>query len=174
MGDQAATFFTALAQRDIGLRLNTLRAPLPDLSAKLPWQTEAIPWCPEGRLLIQEADYGTHPYHTAGMYYSQDPSAMAAAVILDPQPGEWILDLAAAPGGKGTHIAARMQNDGLLVANDTSRRRTSVLSMNLERMGVRNAMVTNETPERLAARWQGLFDAVLVVCTVFWRGYVLS
>lgn len=162
MGDQAPAFFTALAQRDIGLRLNTLRGSVPDLIAKLPWQTEAIPWCAEGRLLVEDAAYGTHPYHTAGVYYSQDPSAMAAAVILDPQPGEWILDLAAAPGGKGTHIAARMQNEGLLVANDTSRRRTSVLSMNLERMGVLNAMVTNETPERLASRWPGLFDAVLV------------
>jgi len=87
---------------------------------------------------------------------------MAAAVLLDPRPGEWVLDLAAAPGGKTTHIAARMRGEGVLVANELVRRRASVLAMNIERMGVTNALILNETPERLAERWAGLFDAVLV------------
>jgi NOL1/NOP2/fmu family ribosome biogenesis protein/precorrin-6B methylase 2 len=87
---------------------------------------------------------------------------MAAGVLLDPQPGEWVLDIAAAPGGKATHIAARMQGEGVLVANEVGRRRATVLAMNLERMGVTNAIVTNELPDRLASRWPGLFDAVLV------------
>jgi len=87
---------------------------------------------------------------------------MAAEILLNPDPGEWILDLAAAPGGKATHIAARMHGDGVLVANEVGRRRATVLAMNLERMGVTNAMVTNELPVRLADRWPGLFDAVLV------------
>ena len=163
LGDAAPDFFAALAKRDIGLRLNSLRGPLDVLKARIPWKTASIPWCPEG-LWLQEEDaaLGAHPYHTTGVYYVQDPSAMAAGVLLDPRPGEWVLDLAAAPGGKATHIAARMQGEGVLVANEVGRRRTTVLALNLERMGVTNAMVTNEMPDRLAERWPGFFDAVLV------------
>ena len=163
LGDEAEAFFGALARRDVGLRLNPLRGALTALRARIPWRVEAAPWCPEGLWLQEdEVAIGAHPYHTAGVYYIQDPSAMAAGVLLDPQPGEWVLDLAAAPGGKATHLAARMDNQGVLVANEVNRRRTSVLAMNLERMGARNAMILNETPERLAARWGGIFDAVLV------------
>jgi len=193
LGSEADDFFAALARRDIGLRLNSLRGPLDSLRARIPWSNIPVPWCPEGIWLqpedteaaYTEAEYvnaepgevprrsragqpgekvsaGVHPYHTAGVYYIQDPSAMAAAVILAPKPGEWVLDVAAAPGGKATHLAARMQNQGVLVANDVSRRRVPVLAMNLERMGVTNALITNEYPDRLAARWGRMFDAVLV------------
>lgn len=162
LGDEAPAFFAALAKRDVGLRLNPRRGPLDLLKARIPWETQPVPWCPEGQWLQDDAQVGTHLLHTTGVYYVQDPSAMAAAVLLDPQPGEWILDLAAAPGSKATHIAARMRGEGVLVANEVSRRRASVLAMNLERMGVTNTMVTNETPDRLADRWPGLFDALLV------------
>ncbi|HOU12207.1 MAG TPA: RsmB/NOP family class I SAM-dependent RNA methyltransferase [Anaerolineae bacterium] len=162
LGDEADAFFAALTKRDVGLRLNPLRGPLDDLKVRIPWETQPIPWCPEGVWLQEEASAGAHLYHTLGVYYMQDPSAMAAGVLLDPRPGEWVLDLAAAPGGKTTHIAARMQGEGVLVANEVVRRRATVLAMNVERMGVANALVINETPERLAARWPGLFDAVLV------------
>ncbi len=162
LGDDADAFFAALTKRDVGLRLNPARGPLDDLTARIPWETQPIPWCPEGLWLQEEAQAGAHLYHTLGVYYMQDPSAMAAAVLFDPQPGEWVLDLAAAPGGKTTHIAARMRGEGVLVANEVVRRRASVLAMNVERMGVTNALVVNETPERLAARWAGFFDAVLV------------
>jgi len=162
LGDTAGDFFAALAQRDIGLRLNPRRGALADLRTRIPWKTTPVPWCPAGLWLQETAAIGTHPYHRVGMFYSQDPSAMAAGVLLDPQPGEWVLDLAAAPGGKATHIAGRMQGKGVLVANDVARRRASVLAMNLERMGVTNAIVTNESPERLATRWNDLFDALLV------------
>lgn len=163
LGEEAVPFFEALGKRDVGLRLNSARGTLPALRARIPWETKPVPWCPES-LWVQEegADVGAHPYHAAGLYYIQDPSAMAAGVLLDPQPGEWVLDLAAAPGGKATHLAARMGNDGVLVANDVARRRTSVLAMNLERMGVTHALISNETSERLCDRWAGLFDAVLV------------
>ncbi|MBN1259442.1 MAG: RsmF rRNA methyltransferase first C-terminal domain-containing protein [Anaerolineae bacterium] len=162
LGPQAPEFFTALAKRDIGLRLNSRRGALDALASRIPWQTAPVPWCPEGLWLQEEAPAGGHPYHLAGVYYMQDPSAMAAAVLLDPRPGEWILDLAAAPGSKATHIGARMQGQGVLVANEIMRHRVPILAMNLERMGVANAVVTNEMPERLAGRWPGLFDAVLV------------
>jgi 16S rRNA C967 or C1407 C5-methylase (RsmB/RsmF family)/NOL1/NOP2/fmu family ribosome biogenesis protein len=162
LGEEAADFFIALGHRDVGLRLNPLRGPLPALEAVLPWDTRPVPWCLEGLWLGQDADVSKHPYHTAGVYYIQDPSAMAAAVLLDPKAGEWVLDIAAAPGGKASHIGSRMAGKGVFVANDVVRRRTSVLAKNIERMGISNALITNETPERLASRWKGLFDAVLV------------
>lgn len=170
--DEAEAFFAALSKRDYGIRINPLRGASEDLRTKLPWTTERVPWCPAGRWLdpaqagagpsIADLSLGAHPYHTAGVYYVQDPGAMAAAVLLDPQPGEWVLDLAAAPGSKATHMAARMKGEGVLVANEVSRRRTSVLAMNLERMGVTNALVTNAYPDKLAEAWPGLFDAMLV------------
>lgn len=162
LGDEAPDFFVAMARRDDGLRLNPQRGDPDVLKAKIPWTCEPVPWCPEGLWLREDADIGNHPYHTTGVIYSQDPSAMAAAPLLDPRPGEWVLDLAAAPGSKATHIAARMKGEGVLVANDVSRRRTPVLAMNLERMGVTHAMVTNAYPDRLAGAWAGLFDAMLV------------
>jgi precorrin-6B methylase 2 len=87
---------------------------------------------------------------------------MAAAPLLAPQPDEWVLDLCAAPGGKTTHLAARMGNQGVLVANEIHPRRARVLAENLDRLGVTNALVVNESPSRLADRWEGLFDRVLV------------
>ncbi len=177
LGAESEAFLAAMAKRDVGLRLNPSRGEPAFLSTQLPWTTAPVPWCPEGLVLQAtppadastnsrdsdpDASIGVHPYHTAGVFYSQDPSAMAAAVLLDPQPGEWVLDLAAAPGSKATHIAARMQGEGVLVANEVSRKRTTVLAMNLERMGVTNAVVTNAYPERLSEAWPGLFDAMLV------------
>ncbi len=163
LGDEAPLFFDALAQRDVGLRANTLRAPVSEIVERIPWKTTPVPWCPEG-LWLREKDValGVHPYHVTGAYYVQDPSAMAAGVLLDPRPGEWVLDLASAPGGKATHLASRMGGRGVLVANEVVRRRASVLAMNLERMGVTNALVTNEYPDQLAERWPRFFDAVLV------------
>ncbi len=105
---------------------------------------------------------GKHPYHAAGLYYLQEPSAMAVAELLDPQPGERVLDLAAAPGGKATHIASLMQGQGLLIANEIHPQRAWELAGNLERWGARHVAVTNETPERLAERFPGFFDRVLV------------
>ncbi len=167
LGAESADFFTALGKRDYGLRLNPQRGPVARIKAALPWMTSPVPWCPEGVWLTEETlqgelSLGSHPYHTAGAYYVQDPSAMAAAVLLNPQPGEWVLDLAAAPGSKASHIAARMAGEGVLVANEVSRGRTTVLAMNLERMGVKNAMVTNAPVDRLLEVWPGLFDAMLV------------
>ncbi|HJA93006.1 MAG TPA: RsmF rRNA methyltransferase first C-terminal domain-containing protein [Candidatus Eisenbergiella merdipullorum] len=105
---------------------------------------------------------GKHPWHEAGVYYIQEPSAMAAVPFLGAQPGERILDLCAAPGGKSTQIAAAMRGEGLLVCNEIHPARAGILSENIERMGVRNALVLNETPDRLAERFPGFFDRILV------------
>ncbi len=105
---------------------------------------------------------GKHPYHLAGLYYLQDPSAMSAAELLGPRPGERVLDLAAAPGGKTTHIASLMQGQGLLVANEIKTKRLNHLVVNVERWGATNVVVTNETPERVADQFGAFFDRVLV------------
>ena len=109
-----------------------------------------------------EYEPGKHPFHLAGLYYLQDPSAMSAAELLGPQPGERVLDLAASPGGKTTHIASLMQGQGLLVANEIKTKRLNHLVVNVERWGAGNLVVTNETPERLADHFGAYFDRVLV------------
>jgi NOL1/NOP2/sun family putative RNA methylase len=150
-----------------GLRANTLKISPRDLADRLPYELWPVPWCPDGFRLPEDLvpgqpSPGRHPYHAAGLYYLQEPSAMAVAELLDPQPGERILDLCAAPGGKSTHLAARMNGKGLLVANDTHPKRVWELAENLERWGARNVAVINENPARLAERLPGFFDRVLV------------
>lgn len=142
-----------------GLRWNPLKTR--DFPA-LPWSLEPVPWEPLGCYYDPAARPGLHPWHAAGLYYLQEPSAMAPVALLDPQPGERILDLCAAPGGKTTQIAGRMEGRGLLVCNELNPKRARILSSNLERLGVRNALCLNEHPARLADRFPGCFDAVLV------------
>lgn len=164
LGAEIGPFLQALTgPYRTGLRVNPLKIDPEAFWARSPFPLSPVPWCPEGFVLEATGlRPGLHPYHAAGLYYLQDPSAMAAALLLDPQPGEWVLDLAAAPGGKTTHLAARMRNTGVLVANEIHPRRATVLAFNVERMGVTHAVLLNETPQRLAERWAGLFDRVLV------------
>jgi len=146
----------------IGLRVNTLKLD-PELFFSLfPHQLNSISWTEEGFTLPPNVRPGKHPYHAAGLYYLQDPSAMAVTTLLDPKPGDRVLDLAAAPGGKTTHIAAKMGNRGILVANDINPKRVRILSNNLERWGARNVIVLNETPARLSDHFGAYFDKVLV------------
>jgi len=145
-----------------GLRVNTLKIPSAEFLALAPWSLERVPWCATGFTLPDDHRAGRHPFHAAGLYYLQEPSAMAVGEVLGAQPGERVLDLCAAPGGKATHLAAQLGGQGVLVANEVHRRRARTLAENLERCGVTNAIVTSETPERLASHWPGLFDRVLV------------
>ena len=145
--------------RAVGLRFNPLKtADLPEL----PFDLSPVPWAEHGYFYNPDTRPGLHPYHEAGVYYLQEPSAMAPAQLLQPQPGEWILDLCAAPGGKSTQIAAAMQGQGLLVCNEIHPGRAKILARNIERMGISNAVVLNETPQRLAQRFAGCFDRILV------------
>ena len=128
----------------------------------LPFLREAVPWEPLGVYYDPQARPGLHPYHDAGVYYLQEASAMAPVGLLDPQPGEWVLDLCAAPGGKSTQIAGRMAGKGLLVCNEINPKRSRILSQNIERMGIANALVLNEHPEKLSQRFPGAFDRVLI------------
>ncbi len=121
-----------------------------------------IPWARDGYYYDAETRPGRHPYHEAGLYYIQEPSAMAVEELLDPQPGERILDLCAAPGGKTTQIAGRMLDRGLLVSNEIHPARAKILSQNVERIGAANVVVTNEEPSRLAEYFPEYFDRILV------------
>ncbi len=162
--EEAQAFLRALRGRPyVGLRVNTLKIAVEDFLRLAPWPLTPVPWCPEGFVLEDPAARpGTHPYHAAGLFYIQDPTAMAPAALLDPQPGEWVLDLAAAPGGKTTHLAARMQDRGLLVANDVQPRRLRELNHNLDRWAATQVLVTQALPGRLARAWGAIFHRVLV------------
>jgi len=164
LGDEYPAFLSSYTGRpSVGLRVNTLKIAPEVFRQVAPFVLTPVPWCAAGFTIAgEDVEPGKHPFHAAGLYYLQDPSAMAAAELLDPQPGERVLDLASAPGGKATHIAAKMQGQGLLVANEIHPKRAWELAGNLERWGATNVAITNETPERLAEHFTGFFDRVLV------------
>jgi NOL1/NOP2/sun family putative RNA methylase len=164
LGDEAPAFFGHYANPpDAGLRANPLKIDPEELFDHLDLDLAPISWSPAGRVVADTGvSLGLHPYHAAGLYYVQEPAAQAVVEILDPQPGERVLDLAAAPGGKATHIAGKMAGRGLLVANEIHPKRVWDLAKNLERWGARNTLIANETPARLAGALPGFFDRVLV------------
>jgi NOL1/NOP2/sun family putative RNA methylase len=162
LGPEVDAFLAALASPPTALRINTLRGDTERIRARLPWALEPLPFPRDGFLIGSEHRPGRHPFHAAGLFYLQDAGAMAVAALAAPQPGELVLDLAAAPGGKSTHIAALMGGEGVLVANDVQPARVRELVGNLERCGVGNTLVTQETAARLADRLGARFDRVLV------------
>ncbi|XME03175.1 RsmB/NOP family class I SAM-dependent RNA methyltransferase [Lachnospiraceae bacterium C1.1] len=121
-----------------------------------------IEWCTDGCYYDNKTKPGRHPYHEAGIYYIQEPSAMAPVTNLMAESGEKVLDLCAAPGGKTSQIASLMNGKGFLLANEIIPSRAKILSENMERMGVRNCLVTSETPGKLAEIFEGYFDRILV------------
>lgn len=123
---------------------------------------ENVPWEENGYYYTEEARPGKHVYHEAGLYYIQEPSAMSAAALLAPKPGMRVLDLCAAPGGKTTQLASYLNQEGLLIANEIHPARCKILSQNVERMGITNAIVTNEDSAHLAEKFPSFFHAILV------------
>ena len=159
LGEEYEAFLQSLERpRAVALRFNPLKGEKPDL----PFVGESVPWENQGYYYDPDSRPGLHVYHEAGVYYLQEASAMSAVALLDPKPYERVCDLCAAPGGKTTQIAGRMQGDGFLLCNEYSPKRAKILSRNIERLGVANALVTNETVENLAERLEGFFDRVLV------------
>ena len=150
-------------ERAYGLRYNPIKAESKEsfLSA-MPFRLRKVKWAKEGFYYNYEERPGKHVLHEAGAYYIQEPSAMSAVEILNPKPGERVLDLCAAPGGKSTQIAGKLMGEGLLVSNEIVPDRARILSSNIERMGVRNAVVVSADPDALSERFTGFFDKVLV------------
>lgn len=147
-----------------GLRLNRLKAASGDTDRvlnALNAQTKPVPWCRDG-LYIKDFPSGKDPYYHAGVYYIQEPSAMLPAEVLGAQPGDKVLDLCAAPGGKATRIGADLRGDGLLVANEISEERSRALLRNIELFGIENVVITNETPQKLEKRFASFFDRILI------------
>ena len=159
LGEEYEDFLKSLERpRAVALRFNPLKGARPDL----PFVQQPVPWEPEGFYYDPDSRPGLHVFHEAGVYYLQEASAMAPVALLDPKPGERVCDLCAAPGGKTTQIAGRMLGEGFLLCNEINPKRAKILSRNMERMGVANALVTNEHPANLASRFVGGFDKVLI------------
>jgi NOL1/NOP2/sun family putative RNA methylase len=163
LADQFPAFIASYAeQRYYGLRINTLKASADRFEMITPFDLKAIPWVREGFYYEDGVRPGKHPYYNAGLYYIQEPSAMAPVEFMDIQPGDKVLDLCAAPGGKSTQIAAKLHHSGILVVNDNHNDRIKALVKNLELFGVRNAVVLNELPHRLTGAFKCYFDKILV------------
>jgi len=159
LGEEYPAFLESLERpRAVALRFNPLKGDAP----VMPFVGSSVPWEAQGFYYDPEARPGLHPYHEAGVYYLQEASAMSAVALLAPQPGERVCDLCAAPGGKTTQIAGKMAGEGFLLCNEINPKRAKILSRNIERMGVANALVTNEHPARLAEKYPGFFDRVLI------------
>ncbi|OBZ12915.1 RsmB/NOP family class I SAM-dependent RNA methyltransferase [Bacillus sp. FJAT-26390] len=165
LGDEYDKFMSSYdAPRVYGLRINRLKLGVEQWKKLSPMGEAArrIPWAEDGLYYKEGERPGKHPHYHAGLYYIQEPSAMAPVELLDVQPGHRVLDLCAAPGGKSTQIAGKLQGSGVLVANDNARERTKALAKNIELAGVRNAVVLNEEPAAIAAVFPAWFDRILV------------
>ncbi|HHU83112.1 MAG TPA: rRNA cytosine-C5-methyltransferase [Firmicutes bacterium] len=162
--DEYQAFYRALREKVIThcLRINTAKITVEEFLRIFPYPLKEVPWCRQAFYLPKGFKASKHPYYHAGLYYLQEPSAVLPGVLLDPQPGEKVLDLCAAPGGKTTQIGAAMKNRGLLFANDVNPRRLQALLKNVENFGIHNIIILNEKPEALAARFPRYFDRVLV------------
>ena len=164
LGAEYSAFEAAFLQHPPvrGLRVNTLKLPAEEFAAISPFPLTPSPLCRDGFILHSDDRVGLHPFHHAGLFYMQEPSASSVIEALDPAPGMTVLDLCAAPGGKSTHLAARLAGQGILVSNECVSSRVRPLCSNLERIGARNAIVTSAMPDLLADAFGPCFDAVVV------------
>lgn len=149
-------------KRAQGIRVNTLKTDIDSFKQICPFELKKpIPWEERG-FYIEEDKPGKHPYHAAGLYYVQEPSAMAVAAALGIKKGDRVLDLCAAPGGKSTQAASYLEGEGVLVANEIEPKRARILSENIERCGIKNAVVTNNSPDELEGYFNSFFDRIIV------------
>lgn len=149
------------------LRFNTLKVQSPEERMRILKvlgisSDKRVSWANEAYYFDENVRPGKNPYHEMGLYYIQEPSAMSAAALLAPKPGMRVLDLCAAPGGKSTQLATYLGDSGLLVSNEINTQRSRILSQNIERMGIKNAIVTNEDSFVLASHFPGFFNAIQV------------
>ena len=163
LGEDYEAFLAGFdGQRQYGLRVNTLKMNLEEFERIAPFHLKKVPWISNGYCYEAEDAPAKHPFYSAGLYYLQEPSAMTPASRLKVQPGERVLDLCAAPGGKATELGAALQGEGLLVANDINTARARALLRNLELFGISNSFVTNEPPHVLAERFPEFFHKIMV------------
>lgn len=150
-------------KRLYGLRVNTQKISVEDFLAISPWPLTPIPWIENGFYYDgEQVSPAKHPYYFAGLYYLQEPSAMTPANRLPIEPGDKVLDVCAAPGGKATELGAKLQGEGVLVANDISSSRAKGLLKNIELFGIGNVLVLSEEPGKLEEYFTEYFDKILI------------
>ncbi len=163
LGEEYEAFLRGFdGRRQFGLRVNTSKMESEEFARIAPFHLRKIPWIADGYFYEEEDAPARHPFYAAGLYYLQEPSAMTPASRLPVKPGERVLDLCAAPGGKATALGAKLQGEGLLLANDINTARAKALLRNLELFGISNAFVTNEPPYILAEKYPEYFDKIMV------------
>ena len=163
LGEEYGDFLRSYEEpRNFGLRVNTAKISPEEFQRLAPFHLKKIPWVENGFYYEEQDAPSRHPFYYAGLYYLQEPSAMTPASRLPVNPGERVLDLCAAPGGKATELGAKLKGEGLLVANDISASRARALLKNIEVFGIRNSFLINEVPGKIADRFEGFFDKVLV------------
>lgn len=161
-----------------GLRVNTMKISVEDFQSISPVGLSGVPWCERGfyydikcsdekavngnEYIKEDVKPSKHPYYYAGLYYLQEPSAMTTASLLPVEPGDRVLDLCAAPGGKSTELAAKLNGTGLLVSNDISNSRAKALLKNLELFGAGNTLITSVAPNELSKHFPAFFDKILI------------
>lgn len=163
MGEEFNSYLESYKKpRFYGLRVNTLKISVDEFLKISPFHLEPVPWTTDGFYYSEGDNPGRHPYYYAGLYYIQEPSAMLPGAVIGVGPGDRVLDLCAAPGGKSVQMAAQMKGQGLLVSNDINAERVKALVKNIELCGVRNAVVLNDSPDKLAKNFEGFFDKIMV------------
>lgn len=163
LGDEYEDFLKSYdLPRTYGLRVNTSKISCEEFEKIVPFPVTPIPWIPNGYFYPEDVRPSYCPFYQAGLYYLQEPSAMTPAACLPVSPGEYVLDLCAAPGGKATELGAKLNGRGLLVANDISASRTRALLRNAELFGITNAFISNETPSHLSERFPAFFHKILL------------
>ena len=146
-----------------GLRVNTGKITAEEFERICPFPIHPVPWIGNGYYYDGESvTPSKHPYYYAGLYYLQEPSAMTPASRLPVEPGDKVLDVCAAPGGKATELGARLGREGLLVANDLSSSRAKGLLKNIEVFGIGNVLVLSEEPGKLCDHFPEYFDKILI------------
>ena len=152
LGDEAKDFFASFDQEAVSAyRTNPLKKQQKDFPNAIP----ETPWGHYGKIS------GKSAYHATGLVYSQEPAAQMVAQVAAPSKGSRVLDLAAAPGGKSTHLLSYLDNTGLLVSNEINPKRSKILVENIERFGARNVIVTNTSTDKLAKVFKNYFDTIV-------------
>lgn len=163
LGDEYDSYIESFNDKRLyGLRVNNLKISTEDFLKICPFKLEPVPWIENGFYYSEDDKPAKHPYYFAGLYYIQEPSAMTPANVLPIEEGDVVFDMCAAPGGKSTELAAKLNKTGLLITNDISNSRAKALLKNVEVFGVHNLCVLNEDPVGIASRFSGFFDKVLI------------
>lgn len=163
LGDEFDAYIESFhAQRVYGLRVNTQKISVEDFLKISPFKLTPVPWIPNGFYYSEDEKPAKHPYYYAGLYYLQEPSAMTPACELPVVPGDCVLDMCAAPGGKSTELGAKLKGEGMLISNDISSSRAKALLKNIELFGLKNAFVVNEDPKNMADLYESFFDKILI------------